>query len=389
MREFLRTLRRMNHASTLSMLALVAIGIAFIYSVGTHGSGQVALKYRSQALTACAGLAAYFALAHFDYRKYAWRAAVPFYAATIVLLAAVPIFGTELNNAKRWLWGFQPSEIAKVSVIMLLAAACGTGRLGRGFGAFAACAAIIALPCALVLMQPDLGTVLVLAAAGAAMLLCARVWTTGLLAALSACAVAAFLELGLVARAEREPDPEKRAEILRWTGLRRHQIDRLRVFLYPEKDRTGAGFHLHQAKMSVGAGGLRGRGFGRGLQIQNRYMQTSKSISDFIFAAFAEEAGFAGCTAVLALYATMLAAGAATAFKTKDDGGRLLAAGACTLLFCHVYENVAMNIGLMPITGLPLPFVSYGRTSLVTFMALNGLVQSVAVHSAASGETKE
>ncbi len=396
MRAFFARLARMDLAITLSMAALSAIGVAFVYSVGsaswaeTGAAAAVRTKYVSQAAAAAAGFAAYFALAQADYRKILVWAAAPLYALSVLALAAVLVFGTEINHARRWLWGFQPSEFAKVALILALAALFGPGRMaGRGFKAFLAGAAAIAAPAVLVNMEPDLGTVLVMAAAGVAMMLAARVWTKGMAAMLAAAACVAAFELSTVRMAEREPDPERKAELLARTGLRPHQIDRLRVFLFPDTDILGAGYHLRQAEISVGSGGLWGRGFGKGRQTQWGYMQPSKSISDFIFAALAEEAGFAGSATVLALYLAFLAGCVRTALKADDDGGRLIAAGAGTLVFCHVYENVAMNIGLMPITGLPLPFISYGRTSLAAFMALAGLVQSVAVHSGDGARAKE
>lgn len=397
MKQFLRTLCRMNHAATFAIAALSAAGVMFIYSVGSsadglassvQGASSVQEKYRVQAFTALAGFALYFALAHFDYRKILAFAAAPFWAVSTLLLGATLAFGTELNSARRWLWGFQPSELAKLAVVIALAALYGRFKIGRGFKAALPGFAAIAVPAVLVNMEPDLGTVLVTVVTGVVMMLLARVWTKGLSVLVLAAVAAGAFELCTVARAEREPDPARKEEILKWTGLRPHQVRRLRVFMYPDTDILGAGYHLRQAEISVGSGGMWGRGWLNGRQTQLGYMQPSKSISDFIFAALAEEAGFAGSLAALALYAMLAASCMATALKTEDDGGRLIAAGVSTLLFCHVYENVAMNIGLMPITGLPLPFISYGRTSLVAFMAAMGLVQSVAVRSGPGAETE-
>ena len=162
--------------------------------------------------------------------------------------------------------------------------------------------------------------------------------------------------------------------------LKEHQLKRLRVFLFPDRDILGDGYNLRQARISIGSGSWWGKGLGKGALKQLGYLPPAVSMNDFIFAVLAEELGFMGCLSLLLLYLGILLSGLRVAWRCRDDRGRLLAIGVCMLVFSHVYVNIAMSIGLMPITGLPLPLVSAGRTFLVVIMAALGLLQSVAVH---------
>ena len=154
----------------------------------------------------------------------------------------------------------------------------------------------------------------------------------------------------------------------------------MRVFLFPDRDLRGAGYNLRQAQISIGSGSVWGKGLRKGSQKTLGYLPPSVSMNDFIFAVLAEESGFRGTLMMLALFLGVLLTGARIAFRATDDRGRLVAVGTTTLVFCHLYVNVAMSIGLMPITGLPLPFISAGRSFLVTLLAALGVVQSVTVH---------
>jgi rod shape determining protein RodA len=142
----------------------------------------------------------------------------------------------------------------------------------------------------------------------------------------------------------------------------------------------GAGYNLRQAKISIGSGGFSGKGFGKGETNHLKYLPQSISMNDFIFCVYAEETGFVGSLALLMLFGGLLIPAAWVAFVARDARGRLLALGISALVFAHVYINIAMSIGLVPITGLPLPFISSGRTFLLTVMAGLGLIQSVSIH---------
>lgn len=375
------SLGRFNWVMFAAMLALAAIGTVFIWSAGNaraetmfHG------MWKSNLVTVGVGLAVYLAIAFSDYRKFLEWCAVPAYVAAIAMLVAVLIFGSKVYGGRRWLWFFQPSEISKLCVICLLASLFGSdGR--RSFRWFVVAAFLVMLPVGLILLEPDLGTALTLAPTVVLMLFVARVWRRGLVMILAVGIVSAFALLGAVYEAEKPGVTAARRErILKWVPLKSHQLSRVKVFLFPEQDLTGAGYTLRQAKISIGSGGFSGRGIGKGEANHLKYLPQSISMNDFIFCVYAEETGFAGSLVLLSLFAALLVSGAWTAVVARDSSGRLLAIGVSTLVFAHVWINIAMSIGLVPITGLPLPFISSGRTFLVTVMAGFGLIQSVSIH---------
>ena len=385
-------IRRMNAVLFLSMVALVAIGAMAIYSAGSARSAEILHHaYAAHLKTAAFGLAIYFAFALTDYRRMLDIFAVPAYVLSTLLLFVVLVVGSEVYGGKRWLWFFQPSEISKLALILLFAAVYGLhGRLDGHFGkraetpsgwkGLAMGLALIGIPAALVFAEPDLGTTLVIVPTGIAMLFAARVCWKGLVVLLVASALVAAFVLGSVSAASRAEDPEARERILARTHLKRHQIKRLQVFLDPDSDIHGAGYTLRQARIAVGSGGMYGRGWMKGELYRLGYLPPTISMNDFIFAVLAEEAGFAGSALVLALYGGILFSGLWIGLKCRDDSGRILAVGITTLVFCHVYENMAMSIGLMPITGLPLPFISSGKTFMVVLVSALGVLQSVSVH---------
>ena len=380
MRGLLAKFARMDWILTGSIAALAVMGTVFIWSAGSaRQTAALQNLWTVHACTAAFGLLVYLLFSLVDYRKLLDWAATPCYAAALFFLVAVLVFGAKIYGGKRWLWFFQPSEVAKLAVIMFTAHAF--GRAGReSFRWFLAGMLVLGAPALLILAEPDLGTALVLVPAVLVMLLAARTWTKGLVTLLLAGLLGAGAVLGTVYVAERQPDPERRARIYACTPLREHQLKRLRVFLFPERDVRGAGYNLRQAQISIGSGSIWGKGLKQGSQKLLGYLPPSVSMNDFIFAVLAEEKGFMGSLAMLALFMGVLLPGVRIAFRATDDRGRLLVLGTTTLVFCHLYVNVAMSIGLMPITGLPLPFISAGRTFLIVLMAALGLVQSVNVH---------
>ena len=379
----MRNLLRLDWVMLFSMLGLLVIGVVFVHSAGSARQAAILhTAWRSQALAAGVGLLLYFTLASLDYRRMLDWAALPTFAVSVIMLVLVLAVGAKVYGGRRWLWFFQPSEVAKLATIMALAHVFGRAGARTDFKGFLVAFGLVAGPVALILAEPDLGTALVLVPAALAMLCAARVWTKGLVTILIAGLLAAGALLGAVAAAERQPTPERKAAAFERLPLKAHQIKRLRVFLNPDLDPNGSGWNLRQAKISIGSGSLYGKGLGKGDQKLLGYLPPSVSMNDFIFAVVAEETGFCGSLATLGLFLALLVAGVRVGAKCGDDRGRLLTAGVLTLVFCHVYVNVAMSIGLMPITGLPLPFISAGKTFLVVLMAAFGMVQSVALHPA-------
>ena len=383
-------LRRFNWISFLAMLSLVAVGTLAIWSAGSAREGEVFHgMWKAHLQTAAFGLALYFALAWTDYRRILDWGALPAYLAAVALLVVVLAVGSSVYGGRRWLWFFQPSEVAKLGVLMMLAQVY--GRLDRtfrgracdlgGFAGFLLAIPLVGLPCLLILLEPDLGTALALVPAVIAVLFAAGVWRKGLAALLALGGLAALLLLGAVYEAEKPgASAETQARVHRLVPLKPHQYRRVKTFLFPQAERTGAGWNGDQALIAIGTGGWSGKGFCRGETNRLKYLPPSVSMNDFIFCVYAEETGYRGSLVLLALFAALCAAGVWTAWRAVDVRGRLLALGVTTLVFAHVFVNIAMSIGLLPITGLPLPFISSGRTFLVVVMAGLGLTQSVSMH---------
>ena len=377
----MRRLLRLDWIAFGAMLALIAIGTVAIWSAGNARSEAFFhVAWSRNLTTAAVGLGLYLALAAVDYRKWIGPVSVPVYAISLLFLVIVLLVGAEQFGGRRWLWFFQPSEVAKFAVILLLAALFGDGRRS-GFVGFVLAGALVGLPILLILAEPDLGTALTLLPAVLVMLLCAGVWRRGLLVLVSVGGILTMAVLGAVYEAERPGvSPERRARIMRCVPLKDHQVRRVKTFLFPEDDRQGAGYNLRQAKISIGSGGFAGKGIGKGETNHLKYLPPAISMNDFIFCVYAEETGFMGSVVLLALFGVLLLSCCRAAFAAEDGCGRILALGVATLVFAHVYINIAMSIGVLPITGLPLPFISSGRTFLIVTMCALGLVQNVSIH---------
>ncbi len=377
-------LRRVSWVQFASMAALVAVGTMCIWSAGSVRDEMFHGTWKTNLATAALGLVIYAALAWADYRKVLQWLSAPAYAGAVLLLAVVLAVGSTTYGGKRWLWFFQPSEISKLCVIAFLAQLYGEKDPPpwlRSFGGFALGGVLFAVPALLILLEPDLGTALALAPAVLVMMLAGRVWRRGIVVMLACVAVVAAALLGAVHEAERPGvTPERREAILRFVPLKPHQVKRVKTFLYPETDPAGAGYNLRQAMIAIGTGGFAGKGIRNGETNSLKYIPPSVSMNDFIFCVYAEETGFVGSLVLLALYAALCVSCAWTAFCAVDARGRLFSLGFATLVFVHAYVNIGMSVGLVPITGVPLPFISSGRTFLLTLMAGLGVVQSVAIH---------
>jgi rod shape determining protein RodA len=365
----LATLRRADHLLLGAVLALLAVGILFIYSATGVDSGGSTFV-RKQALGGAVGLGVLVALLLTDYRLLR-RFARPVALAGLGLLVAVFVVGVERKGAQRWIplpGGFQlqPSEFVKVAFILALAAFIARrhekpagARKGLGGEDIVWSLALLALPALLIMKQPDLGTALVLVAIWfGAMFMCgARGRHLLAVAALFAVIFAVAWNVGLV---------------------HDYQKSRLLVFLNPEGTHSEAGYQIVQSRIAIGSGQLTGRGLFRGSQGRLDYVPEDHT--DFIFTKVGEEAGFVGSCLILALYALVLWRGARAVALAEDEFGRAIAAGVTTMLLFHVAVNVGMTVGLMPVTGVPLPLLSYGVSSLLANLAAVGLLLSVHAH---------
>ena len=348
---------------------LLGTGLSFIYSASWRGEemGIVGSWFRRQIWWAALGTVLATALAAVDYRFWI-RTAWWLYLATLGLLALVLVVGTKVYGAYRWLNVFgvlvQPSEFAKVALVVLLARVLGGGALApRSFGTLAVGLLLMALPFLLILVEPDLGTAMVLVPTTAIMLFAAG-------AAFRHLAGLALLGAGGIGLA---------LSPLGHFLLSDYQHERILTFLDPSRDPLGSGWNALQSAIAVGSGGFWGKGFLNGSQNVLGFLPRTVSPTDFIFPVLAEEKGFIGASALLLVFAFLLTRYLRTAWTAGDPAGSLLATGIAGLLFCHVFVNVGMTIGLLPITGLPLPFVSSGGSFMVSTLAGFGLVQSVHV----------
>ncbi len=374
-------LRRLNWTLLTGMCLLIALGTAFIYSAcSIRDVAKLQDLYRLHAGSAAAGLAVYLVLACINYRtlvRWSWV----FYLGALVLLAAVLVFGRVEMGARRWVFGVQPSEIAKLAVILFVAWFLGRRDASRDTAAYLATLGVVAVPVVLVLQQPDLGTALVFVPTVLAMLFASNTAPRAFWLTLAAGAVVLLLVVAAVVLVEtRELKPGTEALVRRATCLTDYQQDRIANFIFPDRSPHGGAWNKRQSEIAVGSGGVWGKGFRKGDQNLLGYLPPSVSSNDFIFSVLAEEAGFVGSLGVLLLYALVIGTVLAVAFTCPDNVGKLLCVGVAVMMFCHVFVNIAMTVGLLPITGLPLPFISYGRTCLLTMMAALGFVQSVAIH---------
>lgn len=356
-------LRRMDWWLVAAVLTLMTLGVLFIYSAGYRGDGlPVAPFYRRQILWVAVGTGCFLALMLIDYHRMgelSWL----LYLAGLVLLVLVLLIAPVRSGASRWLpiMGFQiqPSEFAKLSTLLATAwllsrptVDAADPRVVLQVGA------LTVVPFVLIFVEPDLGTAAVLAPIALMLLYAGGVplKTLVFLGVLALC----LLPLG-------------------WFVLDEYQKNRILVFFEPGRDVYGAGWNKLQSQIAVGSGGLTGKGFLAGTQNVLGFLPKSVAPTDFIYSVVAEEMGFAGSALVLSLYAAVILGVMRAALVSVDKFGRLLCVGVATMLFTHVFVNIAMTIGLMPITGLPLPLMSYGGSFMVTTMCGLGMVQSVYV----------
>ncbi len=380
-RESLARFRLFNPLMLMSMVCLAIMGVLYIYSsCSVREDADIQQLYIRHAEALVLGLFLYGAAAFLNYRRllaWSWLA----YGVILVLLILVPIMGDSQMGAKRWLFGIQPSEPAKLAIIMMLAWLYSRRGATRGVGMFFLTLLVVGIPAVLILLQPDLGTAMVLVPTVFMMMFAANVAPKLFWGGTLVGSVAAGLVMGLIYVTETVKMPtERRESLLHATCLRDHQLRRLQVFMFPDKDLHGSGYNLRQSEIAVGSGGTWGKGYLQGEHYMLGYLPPSVSSNDFIFAVLAEEAGFVGTLVVLLLFLSLTWTGLWVAVRCRDDGGRLFCVGVVTLMFSHTFINIAMTIGLMPITGLPLPFISYGRTFMLTMMVALGLVQSVSMY---------
>ena len=337
-------------------LVLSLLGLAVLYSASYENAARVA----NQTANLAAALAAMWAVAKVPPQTLA-RLAVPAYAAGVVLLLAVAGFGEVANGARRWLilgfMRFQPSEMLKIAMPMMLAWYFHRREGATRLRDFALAGLLLAVPVALIARQPDLGTALLVAAAGFYVIFFAGIgWKV-------------LAGLGVLALASLPP---------LWGLLHDYQRRRILTLLDPSQDPLGAGYHTIQSTIAVGSGGLAGKGWLNGSQTHLEFIPERHT--DFIFAVFSEEFGLLGNLGLLALYALLIARGLTIAAGAATLFARLLAGAITLIFFTYALVNMGMVAGVLPVVGVPLPFISYGGTALLTLYVGIGILMSIHRH---------
>ncbi len=349
-----RWLDKLDLPLLLGLLALMGVSLAVQASVG--GELDAVLK---QAVRFAVGLAVLVVLTRIT--PSVLRQWTPLaYLASLVLLGLVFAIGSG-RHANLWLdlglFYLQPSELLKLSMPMMVAWFLHQVALPPGWTSLGISALIVGLPVGLIILQPDLGTGLLVAASGVFAVFLAGLawWRIGL-----------FAGVGLAALP------------VAWSFLMPYQKDRILTFLNPESDPLGAGWNIIQSKIAIGSGGFTGKGWGQGTQAHLDFLP--EHTTDFVFSVFAEEFGWLGVLLVLALYLFVVLRGLVLATRARDVYGRLLA-GALTLTFSvYVIVNAGMVVGVLPVVGVPMPLLSYGGTSAVSLLAGFGIVMAAGAH---------
>lgn len=356
---FVQRIWQLNWGLVLLIVITALIGFAMLYSIS---GGSTETWVSRQLIRFGVGFTLMLIVAVVDVRFWL-RAAFLIYGVALALLVAVEVVGTVGMGAQRWVdlgpFQLQPSEVMKIALVLALA------RYFHGVAhedvaqsrRLVVPTLMVIVPVVLVLRQPDLGTALLLLIGAVSMFFLAgvRLWIFGA-AIMAAVAAVPFA----------------------WHYLHDYQRERILIFLTPERDPLGAGYHILQSKIALGSGGVFGKGFLQGTQSHLNFLPEMQT--DFIFTMLAEELGLVGALGLLALYVVMLIYAIAIALRSRNQFGRLLAMGIAATFFVYFFINIAMVTGLVPVVGVPLPLVSYGGTAMVTILVGFGLVMSVYIH---------
>ena len=353
---------RIHWPLLLTTCLLAGIGTATLYSV-SGGSFQPWAERHTLRFLVMLGVVVVMAIVRLD----VWmKLAYPAYLAALAMLALVPFVGSEALGAKRWIdvgpISFQPSELMKLALVAALARfyfQLPPEKVGKPQYVLAPLA-MIGVPVLLTMQQPDLGSAALFVALGLSLMFLAgvpmRYFALGLLLAVASLPVI-------------------------WSGMHDYQKRRVEVFINPGMDPLGAGYHITQSKIALGAGGIAGKGFMQGTQSQLDFVPEKHT--DFIASIIGEEWGFTGMLILLAIYAVLILMMMIMAQRCENRFARLAIAGSAMTFFLYVFFNLAMVTGLVPVVGIPLPLVSYGGTSMTTLMIGLGVAMSAYVHGRA------
>lgn len=365
MTPFLRKLLGQNWLLLLTTLALAIFGVVAIYSAtSTRADSYAADFWRKQANWVVVGVFAFMLTSLVHYRWIRWGA-LPMYLAGIVFLILTKLIGTKVYGARSWLHlgpiNFQPAQLAIVAGIMVLALFLTQFRDMHPMLRLVLCGAIAAAPCLLILMQPDLGEVIIWAP-----VLLALLFAGGLPLRYLICVIliaVAFIPIAIN------------------FGLKPYQQQRITAFTHPDIDKQGSAWAINQSLIAIGSGGWSGKGFkAPNTQIELGFLPATAVHNDYIFSAIGEQWGFIGGMFLIGGFALLLLTCLFVAFCAGDQLGLLLTIGITALIFTSIFQNIGMTIALLPITGVPLPLISYSGSFVLMVMFGLGLVNSVWIH---------
>ncbi len=378
-------LRAFNIPFLVNVFLLMALGLVVVYSAVSHDPETY--SFSRQASTVALGTVAMAIVWHFDYRRLEHMMLILLVINVVLILSPhLPVIGVESKGAQSWInlgISVQPGELAKVTVVLLAASVVAKygGRLDDPREYFKALV-VLAIPFLCIMTQPDLGTGLVYLFIDATALVVGGARPKFLLLTVGAgiLAILAILALDEVLKYQTASGGTE------YRLLKNYQRQRILVFLDPSADTSGSGYNLRQAQIAIGSGGLFGKGFGNGTQTGLNYLPEAPT--DFIFCVLAEEFGFVGALVLLALYAGLIYQSFKIARNASSLFGTLIVMCIVGMWLFQILENIGMDCGLMPITGIPLPFVSYGSSALLMNFITLGLIGSVWSHSAGVGKER-
>jgi rod shape determining protein RodA len=354
-----RLLGQLDTRLIIMTVALMVIGIFNLYSANVNIPGEAGSFYQRQLFWFGIGILLALVVFLIDYRYYE-EFAYPFYLMVLVILVGVLIYGLVAGGGQRWIKiGFfylQPSELMKIALILALARYFAQHERKEGYRLrdLLIPTIITIVPTVLVLKQPDLGTAIVMVLIFCSIVMFVKIrFRSFLIITTSIILATPFI----------------------WFALKEYQRTRILTFLNPHMDPLGAGYHIIQSKIAIGSGGIWGKGFLQGTQCKLHFLPEHHT--DFIFAVLGEEWGFVGCAVVLGLFLALILWGLTRGMRTQDRFGAIVALGVTSMIFWHVVINVGMVVGMMPVVGLPLPFLSYGGSSAVIMLVGIGLLLNV------------
>ena len=365
MTPFLRKLLGLNWALLFTMLALATFGVIAIYSATSARQDPVAADFwRKQANWVVVGFFAFMVASLIDYRWIVWGAA-PMYVLGLVFLVLTKVMGTKVYGARSWLHlgpvNFQPAQLAVVAGIMVLALFLSQFREMHPMLRLLLCGAIAGAPCLLIFLQPDLGEVIIWVP-----VLLAMLFVAGLPLRYLICIIligVAFIPIAI------------------HLGLKPYQYQRITAFINPEIDKQGSAWAINQSLIAIGSGGWSGKGFkAPNTQIELGFLPSTAVHNDYIFSAIGEQWGFVGGMFLVGAFALLILTCLFVAFFAEDQFGLLLVIGVTALIFTHIFQNIGMTIAMLPITGVPLPLISYSGSFVLMIMFGLGIVNSVWVH---------